>query len=261
MHPVAFHLGSLPIYWYGILMALAFVVGLWTASRRCVRDALSPDAVVDAGVWLILGTLVGARLLYVITYWGDQFAGRPWTDIFMVRHGGLVFYGGLIGASLAIVLYVRLKLMPLWRLADALAPSIPLGQAIGRVGCLMFGCCYGRPTTVPWAIHFPADHPTHGVGVHPTQIYESLLSLALYAALATLYRRKRFHGQVFAAYLVGYAVLRSVVECFRGDYTSEFVLGIFTPGQFAGIFIGLAGAALWWRLSRTPSPPPSRPPR
>jgi phosphatidylglycerol---prolipoprotein diacylglyceryl transferase len=250
VHPVAFHLGSLPIYWYGVLLALAFVVGLWTASRRGVRDGLNPEIIVDAGTWLILGTLVGARLLYVVTYWREQFADQPWTEVFMVRHGGLVFYGGLIGASVALLLYVRLKRLAVWKLADALAPSIPLGYALGRVGCLMFGCCYGRPTDLPWAIHFPSDHATHGAGVHPTQVYDSLLNLALYLGLAWWYRKKKFDGQVFAIYLVGYSALRGLVETFRGDYTTEYVLGTLTPGQFVGILIFLVGAGLWWRLSR-----------
>ncbi len=260
MHPIAFHLGSVPIYWYGVLLATAFVVGLWTASRRCLRDGLKPENVVDAGTWLILGTIVGARAMYVITYWHEQFAHEPWTEIFMVRHGGLVFYGGLIGAALAIMIYVRVRRVPLWKLADAMAPSIPLGYVFGRMGCLMNGCCFGRPTDLPWAIHFPADHFTHGVGVHPTQLYDALLSLGLYAALAWLYRRKKFDGQVFAVYLIGYALLRGFVEIFRGDYTTEYVLGRLTPGQFMGILIFAAGALLWWKLPRpqTKEPAPAK---
>jgi len=246
---VAFKLGSLSIYWYGVLMAVAFLVGLWTASRRGVRDGLIPDRVFDAGLWLIFGALIGARVLYVMTYWRGQFASRPFTEIFMVRHGGLVFYGGLIGASLALILFTRRKKLPLWKLADALAPSIALGYVFGRLGCLMFGCCYGHRADVPWAIHFPADHATGGAGVHPTQLYDALLSLGLYAALARLYRRKKFDGQVFAAYLMGYAVLRSFVEVFRGDYTTEYV-GWFTPAQLVGVGILAAGALLWWKLPR-----------
>ena len=250
MHPVAFHVGSVPIYWYGVLLAVAFVAGLWTASRRCVRDGLKPESILDAGTWLILGTIIGARALYVMTYWREQFAEAPWTEMFMIRHGGLVFYGGLIGATLAVLVYVRLKKLPLWKLADALAPSIPLGYVFGRIGCLMFGCCYGRPTGLSWAIHFPADHATHGAGVHPTQIYDAGLNLGLYVGLAALYRRKRFDGQVFVAYLAAYAVFRGLVEIFRGDYTTEYVLGWLTPAQLVGILVFLVAAALWWRLPR-----------
>src|ERR1044072_993047 len=123
MQKIAFHLGTWPIHWYGVLVATGFLLGLWTASRRGLRDGLSPERVMDSGPWLIIGTIIGARTLYVATYWKERFAGDPWTEIFMVQHGGLVFYGRLIGAALAIVLYCRLKKIPLWKLAEPLAAS------------------------------------------------------------------------------------------------------------------------------------------
>jgi len=190
----------------------------------------------------------------VISYWRQEFAGHsPW-QIFNLR-SGLVFYGGLIGASLAVILKARLSHLPLWKLADVLAPSIALGHAFGRVGCLMTGCCYGRACDLPWAIRYPAGHETHPVGelatsVHPTQIYESLLNLALCLALAWLYRRKKFPGQVFATYLVGYAVLRAFVELFRGDYPVRYLGGHLTPGQLVSVGILLAGLVLFWKLPR-----------
>lgn len=215
MHPVAFNIGSVSIHWYGILVALGFVAGFWTASRRAPLDGLHSETVADIGPWLIVGGLVGARILYVITYWQDDFAGGPWTDVFKVRQGGLVFYGGFIGAVLCGVFYVRKNKIPTWKMADALAPSIALGHAFGRLGCLMTGCCYGKVCTLPWSIQFPFDHVTHPDRVHPTQIYESLFNFALYGGLAWLYRRKKFDGQIFAAYLLAYAVLRAVNEIGR----------------------------------------------
>jgi phosphatidylglycerol:prolipoprotein diacylglycerol transferase len=204
----------------------------------------------DAGVWLILGTIMGARTLYVISYWDEEFAGKPWTEIFMVQHGGLVFYGGLVGATAACLIYIWKNRLPLWKFADTLAPSIALGYVPGRLGCLMNGCCYGRETTLPWAIHFPPDHVTHGIGVHPTQIYDMLLSALLYAGLAWLYRRKKFDGQVFAAYLISYAVLRSIVEHFRGDYPTRYLGGVATPAQLIGGAILITGLVLYWKLPR-----------
>src|SRR5882672_4359887 len=202
------------------MMALAFLTGLWTASRRGRRDGVPPERVLDLGPWLIIGAILGARTLYVISYWHEQFAGKPISEIFMVQHGGLVYYGGLIGASLAFALYARLKALPIWKGADILAPSVALGYVFGRIGCLLNGCCYGRVCELPWAIHFPQGHETYPNAVHPTEIYDSLLSLVLYVGLAWLYRRKKFDGEVFAAYLLCYAVARSIVESFRGDYTS-----------------------------------------
>jgi phosphatidylglycerol:prolipoprotein diacylglycerol transferase len=257
VHPIAFHLGPLTIRWYGVMMALAFLAGLWTASRRGLRDGISGEKVLDLGPWLIVGAIIGARTLYVITFWKEQFAGEPLWEVFMVQKGGLVYYGGLIGASLACILYARIRKVGLWKLADVLAPSIALGYVFGRIGCLMNGCCYGRACDLPWAIRYPAGHPTHAVGgpatpVHPTQIYESLLSLCLYVGLAWLYRRKKFDGQVFATYLVSYAILRSFVELFRGDYPEyqHFLGGWATPAQFVSIGILVAGLIMFWLLHR-----------
>ena len=249
MQKIVFHLGNFTIYWYGVLVALGLLAGLWTAGRRAPLSGIHSETVIDLGPWLILGTIVGARALFVISYWREDFAGQPLWQIFNIRGGGLVFYGGLVGASLACILYVRFKKLPLWKIADVLAPSIALGHSIGRIGCLMNGCCYGRACDLPWAIHFPNDHSTHGAGVHPTQIYEAVLNLGLYAALAWLYRRKKFDGQIFALYLLFYAVLRAFVELFRGDYTVYYLNGNVTPAQMLSIPIFAAGVLLWWVLS------------
>ena len=250
MHPLAFQIGSLTINWYGVLVALAFLIGLWTASRRSLRAGVAPEKIADLGPWLIVGAIVGSRALYVISYWREDFADKPLWEIFMIRHGGLVFYGGLIGAALACVLFVRLKKLALWKIADITAPSIALGFAIGRLGCLMNGCCYGRHSDLPWAIHFPKEHATGADGVHPTQIYDALFGFGLYFALAWLFRRKKFDGQVFTAFLIGYAVLRSVVELFRGDYLRYYLGGWVTPAHLVSVWILLAGLFLLWILPR-----------
>ena len=249
MHKIAFQLGSFSIYWYGVLVALGLLAGLWSAGRRAPLSGIRSETMIDLGPWLILGTIVGARGLYVLSNWREDFAGRSLWQIFNIRGGGLVFYGGLIGASLACIVYVRFRKLPLWKIADVLAPSIALGHAFGRIGCLMNGCCFGRACDLPWAIHFPNDHETHGAGVHPTQIYESVLNLGLYAVLAWLYRRKTFDGQVFALYLIFYAVLRAFVELFRGDYAVYYLNGNVTPAQMLSIPIFAAGVLLWWVLS------------
>ena len=252
MHPIAFHFGSFAIHSYGVMMAIAFIAGLWTASRRGLREGIPAEKIMDIGPWLIVGTILGARAMYVATYWQEEFAGRPLWEIFAVWKGGLVFYGGLIGATLAGILYARLKHIALWKLGDALAPSIALGYVFGRIGCLLNGCCYGRACTLPWAIHFPPGHETYPNGVHPTEIYDSLLSLILYLGLAWLYRHKKFDGQVFATYLLCYAVTRSIVESFRGDYTVIHIHSALhlTPAQLISIGIFAVGAALFFILRR-----------
>lgn len=244
--------------WYGAIVALGFVVGLWTASRRAPLNHISGETVFDVGPWLIISSIIGARTLYVITFWREQFAGQGFFEAFKVWQGGLVYYGGLIGACLGCILFARYKKLALWRLADVLAPSIALGQVFGRIGCLLNGCCYGRPTVLPWGICFPEDHATHPAGsaaapVHPTQVYESVLSLILYAALAWAFRRKKFDGQIFAYFLVGYAGIRAFVELFRGDYPRQqlFFGGAVTPAHLVSGLLLITGLGLlaWFKHS------------
>jgi phosphatidylglycerol:prolipoprotein diacylglycerol transferase len=247
-------LGGLTVHWYGILVAMGFFAGLWTASRRARLSGISAEQIYDLGPWLIIGGILGGRVLYVISYWKEDFAANPFPEIFMIQHGGLVFYGGLIGAILAGMAYLRWKKLPVWKVADIMSPSIALGYVFGRIGCLMNGCCYGRACSLPWAIHFPPTHETGGMPVHPTEIYDSLLNLCFYLYLAWLFRRKKFDGQVFAAYLIGYAFLRSFVEYFRGDYPVHYINGILTPAQVISMGIVVVGLLLFFFLPRKPVP-------
>jgi phosphatidylglycerol:prolipoprotein diacylglycerol transferase len=251
VHPIAFYLGTLPLRWYGVMMAVAFFAGLWTAMRRARLANISSDVLADVTLWLMAGSIIGARFVYVTTYWKQEFADQPLSEIFMIQHGGLVYYGGLMGAIVAGIAYLRWKKLPVWKIADILAPSIALGSAFGRIGCLLNGCCYGRECSLPWAISFPADHETHGMPVHPTEIYDALLNLMLYLGLAWLFRRKKFDGQIFALYLVGYAICRSIVEFFRGDYPPDHIhAGLFTSAQLLSAPILIAGIVLWFWFSR-----------
>jgi phosphatidylglycerol:prolipoprotein diacylglycerol transferase len=237
------------------MMALAFFAGLWTATRRARLANVSADTIADVTLWLMAGSIVGARFVYVTTYW-EEFADQPFSEVFMIQHGGLVFYGGLIGACISSLIYLYWKKLPVWKIADIMAPSIALGSVFGRIGCLLNGCCYGRACSLPWAITFPPGHETHPVGmpgipVHPTEIYDGLLNLILYAGLAWMFRHKKFDGQIFALYLIGYAVCRFIVEFFRGDYPPDHIHdGIFTSAQLLSPLILLAGIVLAVILSR-----------
>ncbi|MDR3459161.1 MAG: prolipoprotein diacylglyceryl transferase [Verrucomicrobiae bacterium] len=251
MHPIAFNLGSYPVHSYGVMMALAFLAGLVTATRRARLVNVHADIIADVTLWLMVGGIVGARVVYVTTYWKTQFAGQPLSEIFMVQHGGLVYYGGLIGSSLAGLAYLAWKKAPVWKIADILAPSIALGSVFGRIGCLLNGCCYGYACSVPWAIHFPADHETGGAAVHPTEIYDALLNLILYLGLAWLFRhRRKFDGQIFAIYLMVYAIFRSIAESFRGDYPADHIHDGITSAQLLSIPMFAVGLGLYVVLAR-----------
>jgi phosphatidylglycerol:prolipoprotein diacylglycerol transferase len=268
VHPIAFHLGSFAIHSYGVMMALAFLFGLWTATLRARRVNIPGEKIADLTLWLMIGAIAGARFVYVTTYWKEEFANQPLTEIFAIWHGGLVYYGGLIGATLAGFAYLHWKKLPLWQTADVMAPSIALGSVFGRIGCLLNGCCYGQVCGAPWAIQFPNGSSAwsqqfkaglvgmndSSLPVHPTEIYDALLNLLLYTGLAWLFRHKKFDGQVFATYLICYAVTRSIVECFRGDYTNlHYHLGL-TPAQWISVPIFIAGLTLAMFLSKNNPP-------
>jgi phosphatidylglycerol:prolipoprotein diacylglycerol transferase len=198
----------------------------------------------------MFGGIAGARIVYVTTYWQQEFADQPFSEVFMVQHGGLVYYGGLIGSTFAGLVWLAWKKFPVWKITDILAPSIALGSVFGRIGCLMNGCCYGSRCDLPWAIHFPGKEFA-GAAVHPVQIYDALLNLVLYLALAWWSRRKQFDGQIFAAYLMGYAVFRSIAEHFRGDYPADHIHAGLTSAQVVSIVIFFSGAALCFLRARS----------
>jgi phosphatidylglycerol:prolipoprotein diacylglycerol transferase len=260
LKPILFHLGGFPIHTFGLLVGIGFVLGIWSSARRGSLVGLSREHLLDLGPWILAGGLIGARALYVISYWNRDFAGRPISEIFRIWNGGLVFYGGLAGAILVAIWRIRKTGLPLWQVADCLAPGAALGHAFGRVGCFLNGCCFGRPTDLPWGIRFPLDRVEHGHPVHPTQLYEAILDLGLALALGWWFKRRRFNGEIFSLYLIGYAAIRFCVELLRGDYAmmSSPGTGVFTPGQWVS-FLALAAGLILWGLLRPARPLSGKP--
>lgn len=227
-----------PIRSFGLLVGAGFLIGVWLAARLSRRYGTDPQRdparIFELSTWVLIGVLAGARLAFVLINW-RQYADRP-LDIVKTWEGGLVMYGGLILALLLGAWKAKRLGMPGWQSADYGLTAGFLGQAIGRVGCLLVGDDYGRPADVPWAIRFPDPLPAGsafnpdwaGVPVHPTQPYMTLKALALFSFGLWLLRRKRFHGQVTCLLLMGYALLRSIVEVYRGDAGARG--GIFRDG-------------------------------
>lgn len=254
MHPELIRIGSIALPSYGLMLALGFLVGLWLVRRRAPAFGLAPDDASDVGIWLLLSGLLGAKLLLVIVEWPQYVSS--WEGLKDLARAGGVFYGGLIGAVVGTAIVLRKRGMSFFSFADAAAPSIALGQSLGRVGCLLAGCCWGRHCELPWAITF-SDPKAHenvgvplGIPLHPTQVYEAAGTLALCLLLIALERR-RYSGETFVRYLFGSAILRFTIEVFRGDPRGT-VLGMSTS-QF--IALGLAaGAAAIWALRRKTAP-------
>jgi len=255
-------LGPITLHTYGFLLALAFVVGLWIANRQARRAGLDPARVTDMAVYVLIGGLLGAKIMLVVVEW--PFYVRNPRELLSILQSGGVFYGGLLGALPVAWWYSRRHALDGWRTADVMAPGVAIGQVIGRLGCFSAGCCYGRPTSVPWAVTFRDAYATRQVGtpldipLHPTQLYESLSVTLLFVFLLWLSRRRRFRGQVMLAYLFGYAVIRFVIEFYRGDASRGTVLGGWvSTSQFIAILVVL-GVAVLYPYLRARQPPPDQ---
>lgn len=232
MYPELFRIGSFPINTYGVLLAFGLLLALFVASRLGAHDGLKRDRIYDLGLWAILGGLIGSKVLMLFTEENVQVFSFDF-----LRSGG-VYYGGFIGGFLAVMLLIRWYKMDFWKVGDALAPGVALGQFFGRQGCFSAGCCWGKESHLPWAVHFTeAGHENTGVPIyypdgsdlylHPTQLYESFAMLAVFGILFYLHRKKRFDGQVLIGYMILYPVVRFTIEFFRDDPRGDF-LGLTT---------------------------------
>jgi phosphatidylglycerol:prolipoprotein diacylglycerol transferase len=252
MHPILFEVGGWPVYSYGVLLALAYLAGLQLAVVRARRAGMDGTKVMDFGIYLIIAALVGAKLMLVLIDF-DYFRGNPRELFSLVRAGG-VFYGGLIGALVVAILLVRRYRLPLWTTADLFAPGIALGHVIGRFGCLLAGCCYGRPTDRPWGVTFTDPVAAANVGtplgdpLHPTQLYDAGAELLILLLLLATERRGRpFPGRTFWGYMALYGVSRFIVEIYRGD-PRGVVMGLATS-QFVSVLIVPISLVMLWRLA------------
>jgi phosphatidylglycerol---prolipoprotein diacylglyceryl transferase len=223
MYPEIIELWGYPVYTYGVMLAIALITALFVAARLAKRDGLPSERMYDLGLWILLAGLLGSKLLLALL--------DPNAKIFsldFLRSGG-VFYGGFLGGLAAAAILIPLYKLNFWKVADAFAPGIALGQFFGRQGCFAAGCCWGKATTLPWGVTFSEKaHEMTGVPVydytadaalhlHPTQLYESFAMLAVFALLYFLHGRKRFNGQILILYMVLYPLIRFTVEFFRDD--------------------------------------------
>lgn len=259
MFPELFKIGNFPIHTYGVLLALAFLAALLIAARLAQRDGLPKERVYDLGLWMLLAGLLGSKVLMLFTEDGYD----NWRNFFsldFLRSGG-VWYGGFIGGVLAGFFLMRYFKLPWWKTADAFAPGIALGQAVGRLGCFAAGCCWGKPSNVPWACSFTERaHELTGVPIgvhlHPTQLYESITMVLVFAFLFFLHKKKKFDGQVVLFYGVLYGIVRFTIEFFRDDPRGDIAgLTSFTglsTSQMISLLVGISSLViliLRWRKS------------
>lgn len=226
MYPILFHLGPITLHTYGLMAALGFLAGYALASRRAKQAGLPSSLVGDALTPLVISGIAGARFFYVVFH-GSEFSGA-WLDTLKIWQGGLMWQGGFLGALLALAVFARRKKVPFFVLADLFAPAVALGQAVGRIGCLFAGCCFGHGCAWPWAITFRHSESLAPVGVplHPTQLYDAGLNLLI----------------CFILIRVPWIKTLGPTSALQGP-TKSGETGFFRPGRVAGLYLILAGLA------------------
>jgi len=250
VYPILLQLGPLKLHSYGFMLAMAFIVGLWFARREALRLGEDPDEVSNLSFWIILTSVVGARLFHVIVFWHELSPPRLWSAV-KIWEGGLVYYGGFVAAVTASVIYCRKQKFDFWQMADIITPSIALGLMFGRTGCTLVGCCYGKPCPTDFfaAITFPPQTiGVAGVPLYPTQPLEAAGCLAIFAFLWFYLRHRRtFRGEVLFAFVLLYSLLRFTIEFWRDDPRGFAPLFTFlaAPGLTEKTAGGLFGFLLW----------------
>ncbi len=247
MYPVLFELGSLRLYSWGFMLAIAVLIAIWGIGRLFEREGYSKDAVFEMVILMVIFGLIGSHLAYIMVYQWEEFLADP-LMFFSIKNGieGMIWYGALIGGMIPFVIYLHRKRMSFWKVADMFAPFLALGYALVRVGCFLRGCCYGEVTSSAWGVVFPVvDEFTR----HPTQLYSSLLNLILFIILIWLYPQRRFNGQIFLLYLIGYGIYRFIVEFFR---ETVVFYGVFSMGQVYTLGLLVVAILLYfWQRSRS----------
>lgn len=259
MHPILLDLGFWQIPSYGLLLALGVIVALWRAKVRAQKAGLDGDKIVDFGLWLVIWALLGSKLLLVVVEL-PRYLKQPGELLMLFRAGG-VFLGGFIAAIIAAFVLIRKYDLPALKAFDALTPSVSLGQAIGRLGCLAAGCCWGSHCDLPWAITYTDPLAFEilgtplGVSVHPFPIYAMISNFVIFGILAWMYQLRLKPGRVFAAYLILYGAARFMLEETRGDAIRGFVFdgALSTSQLITGIMIAIGIALQIWLSSRRES--------
>jgi phosphatidylglycerol---prolipoprotein diacylglyceryl transferase len=225
-------IGSISIPGYYFWLAVAFIAVAFVVTREARREGIPTKTVLDLALIVFVGSLVGARLGWIITVKPEAYLEDP-LRIFQVWRGGFVYYGGFLFNTLCMWAYIRWRRLDFWRIADVYAPALGMAICLGRMACYSAGCCFGRPADfpfgvpVPWGVTFHAGVPLafRDIPLHPAQLYQSLLGLILFLVAMRVLRHKRYHGQAFLVTVIGYAIGRSIVEIFRADPERGVYLG------------------------------------
>lgn len=218
MMPTLIQIGEFGLPAYGTMLVISFIVALFLVKRAAKRFNISPIIIENLAFWIMLGVIIGGRLLYVLFHWEDY--ANDILGILKIWTGGMMFFGGFIGAFIAGVIYVRREKISIPLLSDIISPSLGLGEFFTRIGCFLNGCCFGIPSNLPWAVHFPehsiaGSSPVGDCPIHPTQLYASLFGLLLFFFLQKRLFQRHRRGEVFSLYLIFSSVFRFGIDFIR----------------------------------------------
>jgi phosphatidylglycerol:prolipoprotein diacylglycerol transferase len=260
MHPEIFHVGGMTLRSYGLMLALAFMIGIAIAHARAPRHGVEPQRLLDVYLIIVFGALVGSRLLFIAEH-ASTYAADP-SRLLQLRQGGLSMYGGVLLAAAGAALYCKRTGISFLALADTCAPSLALGEAITRIGCFLNGCCFGMPSSLPWAMVFPdqsnAGHAFHGIAIHPTQLYASLAHVAIFAVLLAVGAKPQKRGRLIGLFLLLHATARLAVDTLRYQAPSAIDVGLggllLTPSRLVCVALFALGC---WILAGARAPVPA----
>lgn len=249
---------TIPIPGYGVMLAIGFSVGLYLIIHRAKFERLDAEVFLNASTYTILAALIGSRFFHVLiehpSYYFSNLAEIP-----KIWKGGYTFYGGMIPAAIVLWWYMRKYKMPVLQSLDICAPYLSLGQAFGRIGCFLAGCCHGKVCSfLRFPISYVTTHPDSfsrplGIPLYATQIWEATGDLIVFLLLLWFRKRKKFHGELVVGYFIFYPIVRIFVEIFRGDELRGFVVpGLISTSQFIGALMMIAGGILWWKVRKRP---------
>lgn len=260
--PIIFEAGPFAVRWYGLLIATAVLIGVTLSQYLAKRRKINPDLLGDLTIWLVLSAIPGARLYYVIFQW-QQYSQLPWWHRLAIWEGGIAIHGAIIGGTIAAIIFARFNRISFWQLLDLVAPSLILGQAIGRWGNFFNSEAFGKPTNLPWKLFIPELYRPIGLinseYFHPTFLYESLWNLGIFAVLIVVffwglknYTRLKT-GTLAALYLIGYSLGRVWIEWLRTDSLMLGPLKIAQVISLGAITLGLIILA-WLYILKRPLP-------
>jgi phosphatidylglycerol:prolipoprotein diacylglycerol transferase len=265
MHPILIQFHGFSIHSYGVMLAIGFVVGISMAAREAVRTDVDPEKVLNLAFWILISSIIGSRIFHCIVFY-PQYIKDP-LRILMLWEGGLVFYGGFLGALIAGWAYCRSQKLNYWELADLLMPSVMLGLVFGRIGCTLAGCCFGKACGPDFPLGMTFENPL-GLGVkntalYPTQVVSAINGFLIFLILWLYRKHKRFHGELVAICLIVYGITRSLIEILREDPRGFLNLGpiLLSESQVVSVFMLLFAAyvLIWVRPKQYLSPQPQRP--